>query len=524
MSAFLPASVPPGWYPDPEGHPQQRWWTGSGWTANTAPTGSAPAAPAHGFTPISAAPPRASFVPMAAAPAPAGALPFAPSPAAAPPYAAAPSYASTTALPFAPAPERAPIAAAAESSSYDPQSYAPQASSAFPAPVTPVPPGQIAAPPALPGMAALPAGTAPQSALAGLPGPAVPAAAPVVPAPLAIEAEPIPGLSYPSATSPDNYDSPVNAPFAARFAATAFASAQDYALAETTTETKSTEQSAFTASPYVAGTPFVPAADDAGSALAPLPAPSTTGPAIPPFSITAFTQAPIVAATPTPSFSEALFGQPSFADQSLAAKSLSGSAVDTQMGFAGAPATSSPSISAQAFAAQAGNKLGVPQYSRSTDVSFGVVESTDHYKDFAAPGSRKRIFREPQLTYTGSVWSIVLMPLFVVGVAAAVALLAPAAFTPVVQLALVGGAAVLAVLLALIDRRQLAAAGHKNPASPAWMLLTPLVYLGVRYARTRKETRKGFATIAVWVLVVAALAAGSVLLPSLTATLTSLAL
>ena len=30
-------SVPPGWYPDPEGRPSERYWDGNSWTSETRP-------------------------------------------------------------------------------------------------------------------------------------------------------------------------------------------------------------------------------------------------------------------------------------------------------------------------------------------------------------------------------------------------------------------------------------------------------------------------------------------------------
>jgi Protein of unknown function (DUF2510) len=39
----VPSGPPPGWYPDPDGQPVQRWWSGMGWTPHTQPmAGSAP--------------------------------------------------------------------------------------------------------------------------------------------------------------------------------------------------------------------------------------------------------------------------------------------------------------------------------------------------------------------------------------------------------------------------------------------------------------------------------------------------
>lgn len=37
MSIVSRTAIPAGWYPDPEGSPQQRWWDGSLWTDSLAP-------------------------------------------------------------------------------------------------------------------------------------------------------------------------------------------------------------------------------------------------------------------------------------------------------------------------------------------------------------------------------------------------------------------------------------------------------------------------------------------------------
>ena len=44
MSIAQQSSIPAGWYPDPEGRPEKRWWNGSGWTGSYAPVVSAPVA------------------------------------------------------------------------------------------------------------------------------------------------------------------------------------------------------------------------------------------------------------------------------------------------------------------------------------------------------------------------------------------------------------------------------------------------------------------------------------------------
>jgi hypothetical protein len=46
MSIAQQSSIPAGWYPDPEGRPEKRWWNGSGWTGSYAPVVAAPVAAA----------------------------------------------------------------------------------------------------------------------------------------------------------------------------------------------------------------------------------------------------------------------------------------------------------------------------------------------------------------------------------------------------------------------------------------------------------------------------------------------
>ena len=39
LPAATPAPTPPGWYPDPRGRHEHRWWDGAAWTANVADAG-----------------------------------------------------------------------------------------------------------------------------------------------------------------------------------------------------------------------------------------------------------------------------------------------------------------------------------------------------------------------------------------------------------------------------------------------------------------------------------------------------
>ncbi len=73
------SSNPSGWYQDPSGKPQQRWWNGTDWTDFVSVNGqtfvdaptSAPAAPAAPVAPVAPAAPVPQAAPMAYAPAPA---------------------------------------------------------------------------------------------------------------------------------------------------------------------------------------------------------------------------------------------------------------------------------------------------------------------------------------------------------------------------------------------------------------------------------------------------------------------
>lgn len=39
VAPYLPTAVPPGWYPDPRGGHEHRWWDGATWTSNVADAG-----------------------------------------------------------------------------------------------------------------------------------------------------------------------------------------------------------------------------------------------------------------------------------------------------------------------------------------------------------------------------------------------------------------------------------------------------------------------------------------------------
>jgi hypothetical protein len=60
-----PREIPAGWYPDPEGKPQSRYWDGDSWTDQVGPQ-LPPAQPLQPVQPVQAAPSLATaFVPVA---------------------------------------------------------------------------------------------------------------------------------------------------------------------------------------------------------------------------------------------------------------------------------------------------------------------------------------------------------------------------------------------------------------------------------------------------------------------------
>jgi tellurite resistance protein TehA-like permease len=119
----------------------------------------------------------------------------------------------------------------------------------------------------------------------------------------------------------------------------------------------------------------------------------------------------------------------------------------------------------------------------------------------------------PDKAETVAVWFIAVMPLVMVGVAVLAVTQLPDYYTRFMQGGLLFIVALVSIALAVRDSRELRMAGHLSPASPAWILLTPLGYLIARSVRVHKETGHGSAPLWGWLVIVAAVTAAAVLLP-----------
>lgn len=140
-------------------------------------------------------------------------------------------------------------------------------------------------------------------------------------------------------------------------------------------------------------------------------------------------------------------------------------------------------------------------FGRVSEVRHGERQASDH-------------------RYTVSVWVMVLLPLIVVGVAYLLATYIPVVYTTFSQAILLALFVAATIALAVRDRYTLRREGHERPASPAWILLTPIAYVSARTAAVWRETGRAAALpLIVLIAVIAAVAGGLVLLPTLSTTL-----
>ena len=482
--------IPAGWYPDPHGLPQQRWWSGNQWTGTVAPIAPlaaptplsslpGPVVRPHGQHALDATSSETTAFPSRRAlrqaggdlttgemnlptgvgsldggPAngvtadlgpnlTAGSMAAAENPA--DPILSGPTLAGFGAPSAGPAVYAAPVAAHALG--VPAVAAVPAVVAAVPA-VAPVPPGAAVQLPAAPAPVA-PAAASPVAASPSvLPAPASAstAASPAVPDPAA--AYPLAGLASPAlanaaypAAAPQQSPPPFNQ---ALFGAPVSAPRADAAASATAAPFSLTPRSA------------VPASAPASVASA-AEAPSIPG----------WHPAPVSAST-TPNFA-------------IAPAAVPFTPTRTAVTSAEAPAENVHDMPYQPFGM-------IPK------ITSGVVGPPDRIN-------------------TVAVWLIAIMPLLMVATGVVVVLQLGDFYTRFMQGGLVFIFALATIGLAIRDRRDLADSGHVKTASPAWVLLTPLAYLIARAVEVRRQAGRSGGALVVWLLIVAAIVAAAFLLP-----------
>jgi hypothetical protein len=119
----------------------------------------------------------------------------------------------------------------------------------------------------------------------------------------------------------------------------------------------------------------------------------------------------------------------------------------------------------------------------------------------------------PDRVQTLEAWVIAILPLVMAAVGILVVSQLGDFYTVFMQGGLIFIFALLTVVLAVRDRRALVAYGHSRTASPAFVLLTPLVYLVVRTIKVRGSAGRESAPLLVWLLSAAIIVALGFLFP-----------
>ena len=538
MTEPLRTAPPAGWYPDPQGLPQQRWWTGTQWSRETQPLPGA-VTPEPAATPVTYTPTFLPSRPVESTTPPVAAQPIAAQPVVAQPIATSPAStpAAVTPTPFAtPAVGGAPFLPPTFSTTqplteqpYAAQPYAgiPSAPAARPqhsAPALPATPSDNALPTrrqlreraeaAAAAAATFDTHTLAPFAMPAAGGIATPASAPVASAP--VTSVPVTSAPLPSAPVVSTESAPLPV-----FPANPLA---EVAPAPVVAAPAPPEAHVLPSRPMSASElfperfPSEPTPEPPRTAPLPLAAPAATtesftttpaAPAFPTAPAASFAAAPAAAASPfpaQPSLDDILAGRPAVSADAPGPRrrgttpppapdtaSPNFSATVATLGPGGAaPAIAAP---ASAWAIEAGGAEGLPYepFGMVPKVSSGVAE----------PSST---------VYTVAGWLLAFLPVFVGAAYYAVLTLLASSYTTFMQVGIAFIFVLLSLALASRDSQALKAAGHQRPAGPAWVLLSSLVYLIVRTVRVKSETGRGGILLLVWLMLVVALGAAAYLL------------
>lgn len=141
-------------------------------------------------------------------------------------------------------------------------------------------------------------------------------------------------------------------------------------------------------------------------------------------------------------------------------------------------------------------QFAAPAYAQQQ--GFPAPHTTAPYTPVSHFAGEPVIYRDiPSRWGTPSVWALALSP--VIAMLAVLAALIVQGVRqnpqPHLVLAIVFLVSLLSLLFAVIDRRALLSFGYPEPAHWAWVFLTPLAYLIVRYVRTRAQAGVGGAPL-----------------------------
>lgn len=498
MSSDQTAPVPAGWYPDPYGISEMRWWDGQNWTDSIHP----PSAPEPAATAVSA--PVSTPVSETTATQEA---------ASAEPAAEEPDGFSDLGL--APAADEQVAEASA------PQSHAPQA------PVEQAPVEQAPVEQSLPPALVLPdlAPPEPGSLLTDQDSSAPTSPAPEASAPEVSAQTP----DTPIGTSPGRLPSRREMRLRKELelespsSVSAFSSFETLQSPESTSEPDSPAESTQTAGSETAPHASAPDTSLSDAASPPIAVPPASAPTLAePDPLSSSTPPPVPDSSTATAFDWMLGAQPGESDSPAAAPSPQ-SAPDTPVPAAPVPATPAaplPQSTPVPHDAQSGfPPLGTPTGAMRannahaddySDAPKGVTNAWS--RDVSASVAPEEINR-PTATRktTVSSWFIAAMPLFA-GILSVSAVKGQENYPRYVPAGLdwwmlvVGVIAVLylvTLVLAIADQRKLDWAGYHQPAHWAWALLGAPIYLLIRTIAVKRETGRSSALLLVWLLLTA---------------------
>lgn len=119
---------------------------------------------------------------------------------------------------------------------------------------------------------------------------------------------------------------------------------------------------------------------------------------------------------------------------------------------------------------------------------------------FVSMGVKPIIKFQPTRAYTGSVWAIATMPIWVTLVALTLAIILGDLMTPFVVSITSVVVFVILVAFAIHDQKVMLNSLHPKAASPWWMVFSPLVYLIVRGVHVSRTVGHGWAPLIVYLI------------------------